>query len=46
MKKLKSIDAKTLKKKIEAEENAIANLTKKLNDKKAEFEKKQKYQTN
>ena len=42
VKKLKSIDAKTLKKKIEAEKNTIANLTKKLNDKKAEFEKKSK----
>ena len=42
IKKLKSIDAKSLKKKIEAEKNTIANLTKKLNDKKAEFEKKSK----
>ena len=41
-KKLKEIDAKKLKKKIEEERNTIENLTKKLNDKKAEFEKKTK----
>ena len=41
-KKLKSIDAKTLKKKIESERITIENLTKKLNDKKTEFEKKSK----
>ena len=41
-KKAKSIDAKTLRKKIESERITIENLTKKLNDKKAEFEKKTK----
>ena len=41
-KKLKSIDAKTLKKKIESEKITIQNLTRKLNDKKTDFEKKTK----
>ena len=41
-KKTKSIDAKSLMKKIEAERNTIENLTKKLNDKKIEFEKNSK----
>ena len=39
---VKSIDAKTLKKKIEAERASIENLTKKLEMKKQEFEKKTK----
>ena len=41
-KKLKSIDAKTLKKKIEAERITIENLKRKLNEKQTEFEKKSK----
>lgn len=42
IKKLKSIDAKKLRKKIETERASIENLTSKLNNKKIEFEKKTK----
>ena len=42
IKKMKSIDSKTLRKKIEQERTAIENLTRKLENKKAEFEKKTK----
>ena len=41
-KKVKAIDSKSLKKKIEVERDTIKNLSKKLNDRKIEFEKKSK----